>query len=115
MPLEIRSSVSAGSGSGDTHTVTASGNLGASSTTAMSATVEKWVTGTLNANHAATITPAAGGLVRLFVTQDATGGRTLTIGDGSTSSVVTIAAAASTLSIIDVFSADGVDLLISVR
>lgn len=88
--------------------VTAAGNLGASRTDAMSATIVKWITGTLNsATHTATLTLAAGGRLRYFLTQDATGGRAFRLDDGSGPLAITLNTAANAVTVVDVTSPDG--------
>src|SRR3954468_10725780 len=68
-------------GSGSLPRVVVGGTLGATPTLAVTSTdSEVWLTGTLNANTTLTITgmPKAQ-VARLFLVQDTTGGRTLTV------------------------------------
>lgn len=74
------------------------GNLGSTYSLALSAQAETWLVGTLTANLALTLTSlASGAKFKLLLTQDGTGGRTLTINGTS----VTIASGASALSIVE--------------
>jgi collagen type VII alpha len=98
------SSPSAGSGGGGGIAWTAGGNLGATSTFALSATQNKGLTGTLNVNHAMTVTPAAG---LGYLVLDNTAGKTLSING----TAVTIPTAAS---VEIVLTSDGTDVFVDV-
>jgi hypothetical protein len=86
------------------------GNLGAAHTSTLG--TETWLTttGTLNANHVETIAGrAAGKFVVLRLQQDATGGRTLQISDGTTPTSVTINSAANAVTDILIICKDATD------
>lgn len=102
----------AGSGSA-APTIVAGGNLGAARTETVAANVEEWLTGTLNANHTLTLSLAAGSRLRLFGKQDATGGRTLTVSDGSTTQTVTVPTTANAAFEVDFYSVDGATIFIN--
>jgi hypothetical protein len=94
----------------DVPAITAAANLGATATFALAASGEKWLTGVLTANLILTLTGlAAGARGQLILTPDATGGRTLTVTDGTTSAVVTVNSAASASTVVDAYF-DGTDL-----
>ncbi|CAM6003641.1 unnamed protein product [Sphagnum balticum] len=88
-------------------------NLGSAQTLTLNADTPQWLVGTMNANLTVTITGiVAGGTARLILTQDATGGRTLTLASsGMTSVSVPISTAATSSTEIDVYSPDGVNLV----
>lgn len=96
-----------GGGSGDSHTVLSSGTVAGTSSVTMSATIEKWVTLTLSVDHVCTVTMSAGGKVRLFVSQDTTGGHTFSLSDGSNVQVIEVATAASSQTMIAIYCPDG--------
>lgn len=85
-------------------------NIGATASIAMVAQQEKWLTGTLNANLALTITLVAGGKAKLIALQDGTGSRTLTV-NGTAVAIPTAAGAAMS---VDFVSPDGTDLEVDV-
>lgn len=88
------------------------GNLGATRSQALSASRETWLVGTLNANHTLTLTSlTAGARAKLLLTQDATGGRTLTLSDGTNSQAITITTTAGASTVVDV-EYDGTDLYV---
>jgi hypothetical protein len=94
-------------------TVTAGGNLGATETLTLAAT-EQWLTGTLDQDCTVTVAGlSTGRRGKLLLRQDATGGWTLTITDGSTSTLVTIPTEALAACQVDL-STDGTDLYIDV-
>lgn len=95
--------------------ITAGGNLGTTSTFAMDASSEKWLTGTLDNNVVITVTPATGGRVRLFLTQDATGNRTVTVSDGTNTLAVTVQPVAAAVTVVNVSSPDGTALYVEVQ
>lgn len=71
--------------------VVVGGNLGATFTLNLNSDQNVWLTGTLTANCTITITGrTAGARFNLLLEQDATGGRTLAISDGTTSQPVTV-------------------------
>lgn len=82
--------------------VVAGGNLGAAYTFNLANDSYVFLTGTLNANCTITVSGrTTGARFRLLLTQDATGGRTLTVSDGTTPQAVTIATTASATVAID--------------
>lgn len=91
----------------------AGGNLGATPSLAMQATDQDvWLVGALNANATLTLTGlAAGQSVRLLLTQDATGGRTLSIAVGASTAAVAVNAGANATSVVSCFY-DGTDLYV---
>jgi hypothetical protein len=93
--------------------VVAGGNLGATPSLAMLATDSKVIqVGTLNANATFTITNlAAGQIVVLLLTQDATGGRTLSITVGGSTVAIPVNAAASASTVVT-GTYDGTDLYV---
>lgn len=90
--LENRAAAAIAAASGAV-TVVSPGNLGASQTINFAGAVgETWLAGTLNANCTVTLSNrVAGCRARLLLTQDGTGGRTLTVSDGSLTQPVPIA------------------------
>lgn len=87
-------------------TTIAAGNLGATYTLPATGLQEVWATATLTANTTITINGlAAGCRFRLFLIQDATGGRTVTITDGTNTVPVTMSPTG--LTIISGYSPDG--------
>lgn len=88
----------------------AGGGLGATHSETVPANVERWLTGTLTANLTLTVTLAAGASLRLLAAQDATGGRTLTVG----STVLPIPGAPNARFEVDFYSADGTTIYTSV-
>jgi hypothetical protein len=95
-------------------TVVNGGSLGASRTEALSVGGEKWLTGTLTANHTLTVTPATAGRLRFFGLQDATGGRTLTVSDGTNTQALSIPLTAGVQFEVVIYSTDGSSLLCEV-
>jgi hypothetical protein len=91
----------------------AGGNLGATPSLAMQASDhDVWLVGTLNANATLTVTGlAAGQSARLLLTQDATGGRTLSITVGGSTAAVSVNATAGASSVVSCFC-DGTDLYV---
>lgn len=73
---------------GSTPTITAAGNLGAARSLALSATQEQWVVGTLTANLVLTVTALPDGGKAVLKFTQGTGPWTLTLTDGTSSSVV---------------------------
>jgi len=69
---------------GGAPTIVSGGNLGATSTQTVAAGARTWLVGTLNADHVMTLALGAGASLRLLLAQDATGGRSLTLTDGTT-------------------------------
>jgi hypothetical protein len=107
--MGFRPPPSAGGGSAAFRTDSV-GNLGAAHTSTLG--TETWLTttGTLNANHVETIAGrAAGKFVVLRLQQDATGGRTLQISDGTTPTSVTINSAANAVTDILIICKDATD------
>jgi hypothetical protein len=95
--------------------VVAQGNLGASYTlnTGSIPGQSVMLTGTLNANCTITVSGIAAGTSALFLlTQDATGGRTLSISNGVTSQPVAIPSAANAQTEVWLYSPDGTTLYI---
>lgn len=86
-----------GAGSGDTTpTIQALGNLGTTETIAMAGESWVWCTGTLDDNCAITVTGLSeGDRLTLFLAQDGTGGRTLSVNDGSGAVALSIPSTAS--------------------
>lgn len=75
---------SGGAGAAAAPTIRALGNLGATETISMTGESWVWCTGTLDASCAITVTGlSTGDRLTLFLQQDGTGGRTLSINDGS--------------------------------
>lgn len=96
--------------------VTAGGNLAASTSFGVLASRDKWLTGTLVTNTVVTITGiAAGARAKLLLTQDATGGRTLSVSDGTNTVVVPITASASAQAVVDVYCVDSSTLWVVAR
>jgi hypothetical protein len=93
--------------------VVAAGNLGATPSLAVLPSDEDVaLVGTLTANATLTITGLlAGQSVRLLLTQDATGGRTLSITVGGSTAAVTVNPAAGSTSVVTGFY-DGTDLYV---
>jgi hypothetical protein len=91
----------------------AAGNLGATPSLAMQAgDHDVWLVGTLNANATLTISGlAAGQSARLLLTQDATGGRTLSITVAGSTAAVSVNATAGASSVVSCFY-DGTDLYV---
>jgi hypothetical protein len=91
------------------------GSLGATPTLALAASdVNVVATGTLTANATLTITGlTAGAAVRLVVTQDATGGRTLSVKVGSSTLAVNVSPAPNVTTVVDAMSPDGIDLYVN--
>jgi hypothetical protein len=78
-------------------TVVAGGNLGTTETVDMTGLTHVWLTGTLNANCAVTISNlTSGDICRLLLVQDATGARTLSV-NGTTVTINSAAAANSSV------------------
>lgn len=103
-----------GGGGSSVPTVVSGGALGATETLNCSGNAETWLVGTLDANCVVTISNLASGCTaKLLLVQDATGGRSLTVSDGSNSTVVTIPTAASAAVAVDVYS-DGTNLYVDV-
>lgn len=100
-------------GSSSAPTIVAGGNLGATRSQSVATNTETWLTGTLNANHTLTLTLGVGARLRLFGAQDATGGRTLTVSDGTTSQSVTIPSAAAAGFEVDFYSPDGTTIYVN--
>lgn len=93
-------------------TITAGGLLGAASTLALGGLKEVWLTGTLTANLAITVTGlTVGAKFRLLFAQDATGGRTLAINDGTGAVAVAIPLGAFAGVIVSGYF-DGTDLFV---
>lgn len=81
------------------------GSLGATSTLTITDANDTWYVGTLTANHTLTVSGlGSGGRARLLLDQDATGGRTLTLSDGTTSVDVPISSAPGSTSTVDLLS-----------
>jgi hypothetical protein len=93
--------------------IVSAGNLGATPALAMLASDEDvTLVGTLTANATLTITGLmASQSVRLLLTQDATGGRTLSITVGGSTAAVSVNAAAGASSVVSCFY-DGTDLYV---
>lgn len=109
----IAGTAGTGGGSGNAAPVIVSaGALGATRTETVAANVEEWLIGTLTANHTLTVAMATGSRLRFFGKQDATGARTLTISDGTTSIPVTVAGAPNASFEIALFSPDGSSIFI---
>src|SRR5947209_3577075 len=96
----------------DSHTIDNLGTVGATSSVSMDPSVEMWVTATLGTDHVSTITPAAGGSVKYFLLQDAGGGHTFTVSDGTVNRILPVATAAGASTYLAVYSPDGTDLWI---
>lgn len=87
------------------------GSLGSTFTLNMSATTDQWLEGTLSANLALTVSGIVAGVSgTMLLTQDATGGRTLTINGTN----VPIPNSASAYFTVLLHSADGTDLDVTV-
>lgn len=94
---------------------TEAGNLGATYTFELNDAAEAMLEGTLNANCVLTVDGLTPGCkFHLFVAQDATGGRTLTLSNGSASTAAAISSTASALSAIHGYSIDGDDFVFEV-
>jgi hypothetical protein len=92
--------------------VVQAGSLGATRSQALDPRQETWLVGTLSANHTLTLTGlAAGAKAKLLLTQDATGGRTLTVSDGTNTQAITITTTAGASTVVDV-EYDGTDLYV---
>lgn len=97
-----------GGGGGGAGAVTVQGsvgtNLGATQTIDFASKIgEIWLVGTLNVNLTVTVSNrVAGCRAMLLLTQDGTGGRSLTVSDGAGSVNVTIAVGASQFSMIEI-------------
>lgn len=103
-----------GAGSAAAPTIRALGNLGATETIAMTGESNVWCSGTLDASCAITVTGlSSGDRLTLFLAQDATGGRTLSINDGSGAVSLAIPSAASSTMKIEL-EYDGTDSYIDV-
>ena len=90
------------------------GNLGAIHTLTM-VSKEAWLRGTLNTDLTLTLAALSPrSLAILILTQDATGGRALSISDGSNTQSVDIVTAAGETSIVYAYSPDGVDVYLNV-
>jgi hypothetical protein len=87
-------------------------NLGAAVTVDFASAVKKIIlVGTLNANCTVTLANRVAGCEAvLLLTQDATGGRTLTLSDGTNTDPVTIASAATALSVVEVECPDATNV-----
>lgn len=93
--------------------IVSGGNLGATETLDVDNDLDVWLVGTLNQNCTVTVTNMeAGSRVKLLLVQDATGGRTLTVSDGSTSQVVSVPTDPDVAVAVDLYSPDGVDIYI---
>lgn len=91
--------------------VVAAGNLGVTYTLDLASDANVWLTCTLTANCTITITGrTAGARFHLLIAQDATGGRTLTISDGTTSSAVTIPTTAGATTSVSGYCPDATDI-----
>jgi hypothetical protein len=114
--MGFRPAPPAASGGAGFDRVDTPGNLGATHTTTFGAANDVLVVGTLNANHVETIAGrTAGKRVLLRVAQDATGGRTLGISDGTTTTNVPISAAANAVSLVDIECPNSTDIDVAVR
>ncbi len=103
--------VSVGSG-GAAATLVAAGNLGATRTQVVAANSTTRLTGTLNANHVLTFTGSAGSLLEVRGKQDATGGRSFTVTDGTSTYAAPIPTGAGAAFEVFVYS-DGTDIFVS--
>lgn len=105
--VAVRTNPASSGGSGSAPTVLTGGNLGSSKSITVAANGESWQPGTLNANLTLTLALGAGGRLRLFGAQDATGGRTLTVTDGANSRTVEIPTLPLAAFEVDFYSTDG--------
>lgn len=81
------------------------GDLGAAYSLSLGGAREVWVHGTLNANQTMTLNGVSRTAhVKLFLTQDATGGRTFTVTDSDGSLAVDVSATAESLSLVELFA-----------
>lgn len=86
-------------------------NLGATQTVTFSGAEEVWLLGTLNANLTVTLASRTAGARLVFLgVQDATGGRTLTVSDGTNTQAVPIQSSASALAPARFFCPDATDI-----
>ena len=91
------------------------GNLAASTSLAVAQNKEAWLYGTLTQNTTVTLTGiAVGARAKLLLTQDGTGGHTLTISDGTHTAVAPINTEKEASVEVDVYSPDGSTLYVSV-
>lgn len=89
------------------------GNLGATYSLNLQSHSEVWLVGTLNANTTITVTGLTpGATIRLFLTQDATGNRTVQVSDGVTPVAVVVDNTALASSAVDIFSPNGTSLIV---
>lgn len=93
--------------------IVAGGNLGATPNLVLTASdLQVLLVGTLTANATLTLTGlVAGQSVRMLLTQDATGGRTLAVTVGASTAAVTINSAANSVTVVDCIY-DGTDLYV---
>lgn len=111
--MTVRLISAAAAGTSGAPTVVQAGNLGASRTDAPAANAPIIVFGTLNANHVATVTPAAGAVVTYVLTQAAGNsgpGWTFTLSDGTNTQVLDVAPEAGATCTVVVRS-DGTNLI----
>lgn len=95
--------------------VVAGGSLGAAYTLDMTSDLDVWLVGTLSANATVTVSNRVAGMTaRLLLTQDATGGRSLTVSDGTNSVAVPIPTTANASTAVDLYSPDGTNIYVDV-
>lgn len=95
--------------------VVAGGSLGTTYTLDMNSDLDVWLVGTLSANATITVTNRVAGMTaRLLLTQDATGGRSLTVSDGTNSVGVPIPTTANSSTAVDLYSPDGTNIYVDV-
>src|SRR4051812_8227774 len=95
--------------------VVAGGSLGAAFTLDMNSDLDVWLVGTLSANTTVTVSNRVAGMTaRLLLTQDATGGRSLTVSDGTNSVGVPIPTTANSSTAVDLYSPDATNIYVDV-
>ena len=81
------------------------GNLGTAYSLSLGGQREVWLHGTLNQNCTLTLNGVTRtAMVRCFLTQDATGGRTFTVADSAGSLAISVSSTASSLSLVEMFA-----------